>query len=148
MAQQDMDLTTLRALPTKQVVQLWEAVVGSPPRCATSREWLVAMLAWQWQARTHGGLTHWTQQRLARGGASPSQPTSPSSLPIGTVLVKTYQGRSYTVTVQAEGLVFEGTVYTSLSEIARRITGTRWSGPAFFGLRRPSSQPNKKTPSE
>jgi hypothetical protein len=148
MAQQEVDLTTLQTLPTKQVLQLWEAMVGSPPRCATSREFLVAMVAWQWQARACGGLTHWTQQRLARSGASTSQPPSSSSLPIGTVLVKTYQGQSYTVTVQAEGFAFEGTVYASLSEIARRITGTRWNGPAFFGLRRPSSQPHKKALSE
>jgi hypothetical protein len=52
------------------------------------------------------------------------------------VLLKTYQGIQYTVTVGEQGFVFEGTVYASLSEIARRITGTRWNGPAFFGLRR------------
>ena len=98
------------------------------------------MVAWHQQAKIVGGLTHRTQHALKRFKPSEANDTTGRQtagppLPVGTVLIKTYQGTRYTVTVQADGFAFEGTVYDSLSEIARRMTGTRWNGPAFFGLR-------------
>jgi hypothetical protein len=140
MAQSPVDLTILQTLPTTQVLKLWKAVVGSPPPCSSSREFLIAMVAWHQQAEISGGLTHRAQQALKRvkpskANDTPGRQTAATALPVGTVLIKTYQGTRYTVTVQAKGFVFEDTVYDSLSEIARRITGTRWNGPAFFGLR-------------
>ncbi len=98
------------------------------------------MVAWHQQAKIVGGLTHRAQHALKRFkpfnvNDTTLRQTAATPLPVGTVLIKTYQGTRYTVTVQAEGFVFEGTVYDSLSEIARRMTGTRWNGPAFFGLR-------------
>ena len=56
------------------------------------------------------------------------------NLKIGTVLVREYQGRRHTVTVAPEGYVWEGTSYSSLSAIARAITGTVWNGPRFFAI--------------
>ncbi len=150
MAQSHVDLNSLQTLSTKDVLKLWKEVVGSPPPCLTSREFLVAMVAWHQQAKRSGGLSHQTQRALkgfqkGRAGKMSVRPTMASPLPVGTVLLKTYQGARYPVTVQAEGFVFEGTVYGNLSEIARRITGTRWNGPAFFGLRiRPKKRPSQK----
>ena len=140
MAQSPVDLKILQTLPTKQVLKLWKAVVGSPPPCSSSREFLIAMVAWHQQAKIVGGLTHRAQHALKRPkpfnvNDTTFRQTAATPLPVGTVLLKTYQGTRYTVTVQAEGFAFEGTVYDSLSEIARRMTGTRWNGPAFFGLR-------------
>ncbi len=150
MAQSHLDLNSLQTLSTKQVLELWKDAVGSPPPRSTSREFLVAMVAWHQQATLYGGLSHQTQRALkgfqkGRAGMMGVRPTMASPLPVGTVLLKTYQGTRYTVTVQAEGFDFEGTVYGNLSGIARRITGTRWNGPAFFGLRtRPKKQPDQK----
>jgi len=140
MAQPRVDLTVLQTLPTTQVLKLWKAVVGSPPPCSSSREFLIAMVAWHQQAKIAGGLTLRAQQALKRvkpsnANDTTGRQTATTALPVGTVLLKTYQGTRYTVTVQAKGFVFEGAVYDSLSEIARRITGTRWNGPTFFGLR-------------
>ena len=59
---------------------------------------------------------------------------SERNLKIGTVLVRDYQGRRHTVTVGPEGFVWEGTSYSSLSAIARAITGTVWNGPRFFAI--------------
>ena len=56
------------------------------------------------------------------------------NLKIGTVLVREYQGRRHTVTVAPDGYVWEGTSYSSLSAIARAITGTVWNGPRFFAV--------------
>jgi hypothetical protein len=150
MAQSQVDVTSLQTLSTKDVLELWKEVVGSPPPCVTSREFLVAMVAWHQQAKKYGGLSHQTQRALKGFKQRDSRSTLSRqsvlpTLPVGTVLLKTYQGTRYTVTVQAEGFVFEGTVYGNLSEIARRMTGTRWNGPAFFGLRtRPKKRSSQK----
>ena len=61
-----------------------------------------------------------------------------SELPPGTVLVREWQGTAHHVTIVAEGYAWNGCNYHSLSGIARAITGTKWNGPRFFGLREPS----------
>jgi hypothetical protein len=68
-----------------------------------------------------------------------ARPTLPRRIKPGSVLVRDWKGRSHRVSVLASGFEYEGKTYVSLSEIARAITGTRWNGPRFFGLR--SSQP-------
>ena len=70
---------------------------------------------------------------MASPDASGSRPAD-RNLKIGTVLVRDYQGRRHTVTVEPEGYVWEAQAYSSLSAIARAITGTAWSGPRFFAL--------------
>jgi len=65
---------------------------------------------------------------------------SERNLKIGTVLVRDYQGRRHTVTVESQGYVWEGQAYSSLSAIARAITGTAWSGPRFFALKSSAAQ--------
>jgi hypothetical protein len=67
-------------------------------------------------------------------GRNRSRPAE-RNLKIGTVLVRDYQGRRHTVTVQPGGYVWDGQAYSSLSAIARTITGTAWSGPRFFALK-------------
>jgi hypothetical protein len=59
----------------------------------------------------------------------------PRRIKAGAVLVRTWQGKAYQVSVLDEGFSFEGRTYPSLSVVAREITGTRWNGPRFFGLR-------------
>jgi hypothetical protein len=59
----------------------------------------------------------------------------PGRLRPGTVLVREWEGGSHRVMVLAEGFAWNGTTYASLSQVARAITGTRWNGPRFFGLR-------------
>src|SRR5207302_4939602 len=71
--------------------------------------------------------------RLARGEKTGTELNR--RLKPGAVLVREYQGERHTVTVVPEGLLWEGATYTSLSTIARAITGTAWNGPRFFGLR-------------
>jgi len=75
-------------------------------------------------------------------------PNSHARFQSGTVLTKDWQGRRHTVMVQDRGFAYGGQTYQSLSEIARFITGTRWNGPAFFGLRsepRPKNKEEKKS---
>ncbi len=65
---------------------------------------------------------------------------------MGTILVREWQGNAHRVTVLGDGVSFNGKRYRSLSEVAREITGSRWSGPRFFGLRLPAMENNHGTP--
>jgi hypothetical protein len=90
------------------------------------------MIAYRLQERAFGGLNRESLKFLdclARYGDSPRRQLKP-----GTVLVRDYQGQRHTVTVAADGFDWQGTTYSSLSAIARAITGTAWSGPRFFAL--------------
>ena len=72
--------------------------------------------------------------------------TAERNLKIGTVLVRDYQGRRHTVTVEPDGYVWEGNPYSSLSAIARAITGTAWSGPRFFAVKSSGDRKNDPAP--
>ena len=105
-------------------------------------------IAWQIQARVHGGLTvstrraiETTQRRLERTGSV----SSPRDLLIkpGTRLVREWQGKTYHVLVLDDGFEHDGRHYNSLSQIARAITGAHWSGPRFFGLRKRKAPPKR-----
>ena len=106
------------------------------------RRLLRRMIANRVQEEAFGTLDRATLKFLdglaRRGGFRPAE----RNLKIGTVLVRDYQGRRHTVTVAPDGYVWEGQPYSSLSAIARAITGTAWSGPRFFALK--SSTPTER----
>lgn len=98
-------------------------------------------IAWRLQERVHGGLSREAQRelnhlagKLERSGSIEIQ--SDISLKIGTRLVREWHGKTYEVLVVDEGFVLDGRSYSSLSQVARDITGAHWSGPRFFGLRK------------
>lgn len=103
-----------------------------PPRLRA--ETLRRLLAYEIQARALGGLTA-GERRMLRAVASgkPVGDVSAQASP-GTHLVREWNGRTYRVEVTDNGYVLDGTPYASLSAVAKRITGTAWSGPRFFGL--------------
>ena len=89
------------------------------------------------QCRTYGGLPSDLRRQLramVNGSMKPSD-TPARSLSAGAQLVREWNGRTYRVEVTDQGFRMDGKTYPSLSAIARRITGTSWSGPRFFGLR-------------
>lgn len=93
------------------------------------------------EATRHGASTTRLDRRLRRIGESIAQGRTPRALDDrpkargGAILVRTWREKTHTVTVSDAGYVLEGVTYRSLSEVARKITGTRWNGPQFFGLR-------------
>ncbi len=92
------------------------------------------MLAWRIQADADGGLDAETRRALRRPIAAASRATPQPSA--GTKLVREWQGVQHEVTAAPEGgFFYRGERYRSLSQVARAITGTRWNGPRFFGLR-------------
>lgn len=140
-------LAELEKLPFKELKQRWREAFGAEPP-GYNRIFLTKRLAYHIQEQAHGGVSDVTKAKLRRliqaeGYDDLGRPTATGSRPLasntiipGTVLVREYQEKRYTVTVMEEGYEFEGRPYRSLTAIARRITGTNWNGPAFFGLRK------------
>jgi Protein of unknown function (DUF2924) len=128
----DTDLTALADMNLAAMRTRWEEVSDKPvPRV---RQTLLRLaLAYELQAAVHGGLSRRTEQRLAYLAGKNAESNAPRP---GMRLVREWNGTLHTVTIDADGLIhWEGKSWRSLSEVARAITGTRWSGPAFFGLR-------------
>ena len=134
-------LGTLPDMTRTQLFDTWARVVGKPMVRRASRELLVSAIAWHLQARQHGGLTPAVQRKLERLAAAidrgePVRPlTALDRLRPNMSLERGWRGETHSVTVLADGFAYRGQRYRSLSQIARLITGTRWNGPAFFGLR-------------
>ena len=119
----------LEGLGLSELRELWAKRFGPPPKLR-SADLMRCLLAWHIQAEFYGGIDGALRRRLGQKGNAAA-----CSLSAGTRIVKEWQGRRYEVLVDHQGPLFEGRRYRSLSEIARAITGTRWNGPRFFGLR-------------
>ena len=122
----------IRLLPLDALRRNWRAVFGRTPRAGLSKHLLGQMIAYRIQEQAFGGLDRDSLnflERLARQSGSPRRQLKP-----GTVLVREYQGQRHAVTVGRDGFLWQGATYSSLSAIARAITGTAWSGPRFFAL--------------
>jgi len=138
-------LREVAALENHQLRERWKATFGrKPPRCA-SRDFMILSLSWRIQELAYGGLKPAIKKRLAEMARQMSGKgyTPPIRLKPGTRLVRDWHGKSHHVTVLEEGFAYEGKTFRSLSEIARTIAGVRWSGPLFFGLKKPSRPPKE-----
>ena len=134
----DDKLAALPQMSRKDLQALWTKLFDKPPNASLRREILVPILAYRLQERSMGGLKPSTEKRLrefAQSGSSRSQTFLLRPKP-GTRFVREWQGKLHEVSVLPDGYEYNNRTFASLSEIAREITGTRWSGPAFFGLRR------------
>ena len=116
----------------------WRRLYRSqPPRL--SRDLLIRAIAYRMQELRYGGLSKATSRKLAalvqaRGSDAEIAPEGAQRIRAGARLVREWNGRTHTVTVEEDGFSYAGRNYRSLSAIAREITGARWSGPRFFGL--------------
>ena len=128
----DADLAALADLPPAQLRDKWSDVTGKPvPRISPSL--LRLALAWELQARALGGLPRRTSQKLDQLMAAR---TATREVQPGMRLVREWGGKLHVVMVSDDGMItWNEKTWNSLSEVARAITGTRWSGPAFFGLK-------------
>lgn len=127
MSKIDDRLAALAEMKPGALRQEWERAFGMPtPRI--SAELLKMGLAYCLQEKVHGGLS-----RSSRTALKASIHQGPTIKP-GTRLVRSWNGRTVTVQVTENGFFYEDREFTSLSAIAREVTGTNWSGPRFFGL--------------
>ena len=133
------DLAALIQLTPRALRTLWPQWFDRPPPAKIRRELLVRPLAYRMQERAAGGLTTATRTTLreiakAVKSHSVDEVLATPRLTPGTHVIREWGNERHQVTVEAAGFVYRGQRYRSLSEIARRISGTRWSGPRFFGV--------------
>jgi hypothetical protein len=138
----DAEIARLSSFSLIELREMWSDRLGTPPQlssAALTRLWL----AWELQAERRGGLDAATRRhlrQLARSLTTRSTNDAPSAITAkpGTVLAREWGGATHKVVVLDGGFSWNGQTWPSLSEIASKITGTRWSGPRFFGLRQRS----------
>lgn len=124
-------LAELMALDRVALAARWEWTFGRSAPDRAREELLRQTLAWQLQAEQLGGLNGRDRRGLRPDAGSSSQPVI-----AGSHLIRVWQGDTHQVTVLEDGFLYAGKTWRSLSAIARAITGTAWSGPVFFGLKR------------
>src|SRR5215831_17363795 len=141
----EAEIARLRGLETNALRARWRTVFGHDAPIHLARHLLFAMLAYRLQAEAMGDLDAETVRFLKQVDVAPSkQAAAPlmqafeqrtRDLSPGTLLTREWSGQRHRVMVLDAGFVWEGRTYRSLSEIAKVITGTKWNGPRFFGLR-------------
>ena len=141
-------IAELRSMPVADLVQRYEAVYGKPPR-VKHREWLWRRIAWKVQEQRFGGLSQVARRRIDEivetldlpfGKAATvrgSLPTKRASDPVaGTTVSRVWRGREVCATRTESGWTCDGIEYRSLSAVAKAVSGSHVSGPAWFGLAR------------
>ena len=134
------ELDRLATMPIAQLRVTYRVLFRTDPPKAFGPDLLRRSIAHRIQEKAYGGLSRPAQRLLDEAmKAFAAKPTGKIVLPRrikpGSVLVREWKGRSHRVMVLADGFAYEGDVYSNLSEIAVLITGTKWNGPRFFGLR-------------
>jgi hypothetical protein len=133
-------LAALKTAPILVLKQKWRELFDSEPPLY-NRRFLEHRLAYRIQELAYGGLSKETLERLEAladelEGKAPRRRSALANIPIaGTRLIREFKGVEHCVTVRHDGFEYQGRPYKSLSAIARHITGTRWNGLVFFGLK-------------
>ena len=145
------EIAHLRGLDLKWLRSRWQSVFQSLPPDHLPRHLLFAIIAYRVQADRLGDLDHETKQILDRTDAKDKGTTMSTrlvsfdqkrtELTPGTELVRKWEQQSQRVMVMADGFAWNGQTYDSLSKVAFAITGTKWNGPRFFGLRDKEDRP-------
>ena len=138
----DVEIARLRNLHVTELRSRWHIAFGRPAPAHLSRHLLFHSLAYRLQADRLGDLDGESQRLLDRSG-SPEKAgrkavdlsRQTTELRPGTILGREWNGQVQQVAVLADGFAWNGKTYPSLSKAAFAITGTRWNGPKFFGLR-------------
>jgi hypothetical protein len=129
------EIERLAGLPLKELKAAWAAEFRREPPKGMWRDVLLRTLAWRLQEKAFGGHDKATLRLLEALGQERAGDRRCQRLKTGTVLVREFGGSRHTVTIVPGGFVWQEKTYSSLSAVARLITGTNWNGPRFFGLR-------------
>jgi hypothetical protein len=145
------EIAHLRGLDLKGLRSRWQSVFQRAAPAHLTRHLLLSVIAYRLQADRFGDLDHATKQVLDRTVAKEAGPAmsarlasfdqKQAELTPGTVLVREWDRQSQRVMVMADGFAWNGRTYDSLSKVAYAITGTKWNGPRFFGLRDKQDRP-------
>jgi hypothetical protein len=137
-------LVKLEALSETRIEDLrilWRKLYQAHPPPMIGRDLLILAIAWKLQVQALGGLSSAIKRRIAsmeaKGGVAKKRTVQPKP---GAKLMRAWQGETHTVLMLDDGFEWQGERHGSLSAIARKITGTRWSGARFFGLDKPAKE--------
>src|SRR5581483_3443354 len=129
------EISRLSRLPLSELRAAWAVEFRRAPPAGLWRDLLLRTLAWRIQEKAFGGHDKATLRLLESYGQRRAGDQRCQRLKSGTVLVREFEGTHHTVTIVPEGFLWQDKTYSSLSAIAKVITGTNWNGPRFFGLR-------------
>lgn len=119
-------------IPPKNILlKEWQNTFGRPAPMGCHTSFLNKAISWQQQTQKYGGLTAAERRQLMGQRSSDN-----GNIPVGTHLVRVWQGETHQITILENGYQYKNQHWKSLSAIARAITGTPWSGPLFFGLKK------------
>ena len=127
------EVRALARLDLEGLREVWRGRYGSPPKLR-SADLLARLLAWRMQSEVFGGLDSETRAAIQRK----SLPTAAPAITPGMRFDREWRGTIQTVEVIEGGFRWQGQTYPSLSKVALAITGVKWNGPRFFGLREPA----------
>jgi hypothetical protein len=135
------ELSTIAQCTREQLIKDWRRTHKQCPPKGISRRLLEYSAAYHSQVKAFGGLNPTVRRKLRQATVHAKQPVPDTLISkksdrlfLGTRLLREWHGQTHTVEVVDHGFVYEGETYKSLSQVARTITGARWSGPRFFGL--------------
>lgn len=132
------EIEALRSLDNQALRQRWEKAYGNMPPKGLSPTLMLRGLAYDVQCQASNGLTRKIRRHLMEAGkqldAGQSIAPVPATPKPGTRLIREWQGIAHEVILLDKGVEYRGQTWSSLSAVAREITGARWSGPRFFGL--------------
>jgi hypothetical protein len=139
-AEIEAEIDRLRSMPKAELRVRYRALFKSEPPRAFGPDLLRRSIAYRIQEQAYGGLDPATRRLLNNMMAQQAKSKDgrifiPRRIKSGAVLVRVWNDQSHRVMVLEDGFAYAGKTYASLSEIARLITGARWNGPRFFGLR-------------
>jgi Protein of unknown function (DUF2924) len=129
----DAELAGIVAMNVDDLRDLWRRTRGQEPPAALSKDLIARALAHWRQEECLGGVNPHLSKQLAAFAKTRSEP--PRHVKVGSIIVREHQGKLHEVLVVPDGFCWQGQTFASLSTIARKITGTSWNGPRFFGLR-------------
>ena len=134
------ELAGLSALDRKELVEKWRSLYKTGPPVGSQNKFLLYAVAHRMQEKALGGLKPATRrflEKAAQNNDASKQKLLPAiSIKPGTRMLREWHGVTYEVIILESRVLCNGKNYRSLSEVARYITGTRWSGPLFFGLKK------------
>lgn len=130
------ELARLQSLSRIELMDEWQRLWGSEAPCRISQNLLLLAFAYRLQEQIYGGLKPHIKAKLRRIAEGQSNIQPVPQIKSGTRLLREWRGSTHEVLVHDDGVQYRGQKYRSLSEVAKVITGSKWSGPVFFGLRK------------
>ncbi len=143
------NIEELQNLSREELIQKWKKLFGTNYPQHAKKDLLIKHIAWELQAKKHGGLSAQVKKQLEKlaekinkkqevneAAIKETCKNTALEIKVGTKLIREYQGKKHEVTALEKGFEYHNKTFKTLSPIANEITGTRWNGKVFFGVKK------------